>query len=90
MNVPIPSVASILELVKKGYTPFIPPLLVHYDAMMGTSYFPGGEEQAYAVGVQVSQTHPSLMELELLNRKLIGEGKGPKVESDSESRISRR
>lgn len=40
------------SLVKKGFTPFLPPLLVHYDAMMGTSYFPGGEEQAYAVGVQ--------------------------------------
>ncbi len=40
------------HLRKKGYTPFIPPLLVHYPAMMGTSYFPGGEEQAYAVGVQ--------------------------------------
>ena len=47
-------------------------------------------EGAYAVGVQVSQTLPSLMELELLNRKLIGEGKGPKVESTSEPRISRR
>ena len=40
------------HLAKKGYTPFIPPLLANYDAMMGTSYFPGGEEQAYAVGVQ--------------------------------------
>ncbi len=40
------------SLVKKGYTPFAPPLMVHYDAMMGTSYFPGGEEQAYTVGVQ--------------------------------------
>jgi seryl-tRNA synthetase len=39
-------------LVKRGYTPFLPPLLVQYNAMMGTSYFPGGEEQAYAVGVQ--------------------------------------
>lgn len=39
-------------LVKKNYTMFNPPLLVHYPAMMGTSYFPGGEEQAYAVGVQ--------------------------------------
>jgi seryl-tRNA synthetase len=37
------------SLAKKGYTPFIPPLLVHYDAMMGTSYFPGGEEQAYTL-----------------------------------------
>jgi len=40
------------SLVKKGYTPFLPPLMVHYDAMVGTSYFPGGEEQAYTVGVQ--------------------------------------
>ncbi len=39
-------------LVKRGYTPFLPPLLVQYNAMMGTSYFPGGEEQAYSVGVQ--------------------------------------
>lgn len=39
------------KLVKKGFTTFIPPLLVNYEAMMGTSYFPGGEEQAYAVGV---------------------------------------
>jgi seryl-tRNA synthetase len=40
------------HLGKKGYTPFIPPVLANYEAMMGTSYFPGGEEQAYAVGVQ--------------------------------------
>jgi len=39
-------------LVKKGFTPFIPPVLVQYEAMMGTSYFPGGEEHAYAVGVK--------------------------------------
>jgi PilZ domain len=45
---------------------------------------------AYTVGVQVSQTLPSLMEVELLNRSLIGEEKAPKVESDSESRILRR
>lgn len=40
------------KLVAKGFTPFIPPVLVKYNAMMGTSYFPGGEEQAYAVGMQ--------------------------------------
>ncbi len=40
------------HLAKKNYTPFLPPLMANYDAMMGTSYFPGGEEQAYAVGVQ--------------------------------------
>lgn len=39
------------HLIKKGFTAFTPPLLANYDAMMGTSYFPGGEEQAYAVGV---------------------------------------
>ncbi len=39
-------------LHKRGYTAFTPPLMVHYPAMMGTSYFPGGEEQAYAVGVK--------------------------------------
>mgnify|MGYP001578504803 CR=1 FL=1 len=40
------------KLVKKGFTPFTVPLLVGYEAMEGTSYFPGGEEQAYAVGVK--------------------------------------
>lgn len=40
------------SLTKKGYTAFLPPLMVNYEAMMGTSYFPGGEEQAYAIGVK--------------------------------------
>src|SRR3990170_7404687 len=40
------------KLVAKGFVPFIPPVLVQYGAMMGTGYFPGGEEQAYAVGVK--------------------------------------
>jgi seryl-tRNA synthetase len=39
------------HLVKKGFTLFTPPLMANYHAMMGTSYFPGGEEQAYAIGV---------------------------------------
>ncbi|MEZ4754751.1 MAG: serine--tRNA ligase [Bdellovibrionota bacterium] len=34
-------------LYKKGYTLFDVPHIVKWDAMMGTSYFPGGEEQAY-------------------------------------------
>jgi seryl-tRNA synthetase len=34
-------------LVKKGYTLMEPPHLVSYAAMEGTSYFPGGEDQAY-------------------------------------------
>ncbi len=40
------------HLRKKGFTEFSPPLLVNWEAMMGTSYFPGGEEMAYAVGVR--------------------------------------
>jgi seryl-tRNA synthetase len=43
---------TLHKLVTKGFTPFLPPLLVNHEAMQGTSYFPGGEEQAYAVGVQ--------------------------------------
>ncbi|MDP3975443.1 MAG: serine--tRNA ligase [bacterium] len=40
------------KLVAKGFTPFIPPVLVRPEVMTGTGYFPGGEEQAYAVGVK--------------------------------------
>ena len=43
---------TLHKLVAKGFTAFLPPLLVNHEAMTGTSYFPGGEEQAYAVGVQ--------------------------------------
>ncbi len=43
---------TIDHLVKKGFTLFTPPLLANYESMMGTSYFPGGEEQAYALGVE--------------------------------------
>ena len=34
-------------LHRKGYTVMDPPHIVKYFAMEGTSYFPGGEEQAY-------------------------------------------
>src|ERR1700687_6000973 len=30
------------HLIRKGFTPFAPPLLASWEAMMGTSYFPGG------------------------------------------------
>jgi len=36
-------------LIKKGFTPFLVPLLVKDDAMFGTGFFPGGEEQAYRI-----------------------------------------
>jgi len=37
------------SLAKKGFTQLHVPLLVNHEAMVGTSYFPGGEEQAYHV-----------------------------------------
>ncbi len=45
-------------LVKRGFTLFVPPVLANWDAMMGTSYFPGGEEQAYALGVRKEKNGP--------------------------------
>ena len=38
---------TIDHLLKKGFTLMEPPHIVNYLAMMGTGYFPGGEEQAY-------------------------------------------
>jgi len=38
---------TIQKLMKKGFSFFTPPTLVKYEAMMGTGYLPGGEEQAY-------------------------------------------
>lgn len=46
---------TVDHLIKKGFTLFTPPVLANWDAMMGTSYFPGGEEQAYAVGVEAER-----------------------------------
>lgn len=34
---------------ERGFTPMTVPLLVRDEAMVGTGYFPGGEEQAYRV-----------------------------------------
>jgi seryl-tRNA synthetase len=34
-------------LIERGYTPIDPPLLVRDEAMFGTGFFPGGEEQTY-------------------------------------------
>ncbi|MCB9030329.1 MAG: serine--tRNA ligase [Deltaproteobacteria bacterium] len=34
-------------LIERGFTLLDPPHIVNYEAMEGTSYFPGGEEQAY-------------------------------------------
>ncbi|MBM4014571.1 MAG: serine--tRNA ligase [Planctomycetes bacterium] len=35
------------HMIEAGFTPVQPPLMVRYEAMEGTAYFPGGEEQAY-------------------------------------------
>ena len=32
-----------------GFTPMLPPVLVRYQAMLGTAWFPGGEDQAYTM-----------------------------------------
>lgn len=37
------------KLIKKGFTPMEVPVMVKEQAMYGTSYFPGGREQAYAI-----------------------------------------
>jgi len=49
---------TLEHLINKGFTPFLPPLLANWEAMMGTSYFPGGEEQAYAVGMRQQKDGP--------------------------------
>ncbi len=38
---------ALAHVVKKGFTPVLPPLLVNEAAMFGTGYFPLGEESAY-------------------------------------------
>jgi seryl-tRNA synthetase len=40
------------HLVGKGWTLFTPPLMASWEALMGTGFFPGAEEQTYAVGAQ--------------------------------------
>jgi seryl-tRNA synthetase len=34
-------------MVSKGYTPMSPPLLMKYETMLGTGFYPGSEEQTY-------------------------------------------
>lgn len=37
------------QMIAKGYTLVLPPVMVREPAMVGTGYFPGGEEQAYSI-----------------------------------------
>lgn len=43
---------TVDHLLKKGWTLFSPPLMATRDCLMGTGFFPGAEEQIYAVGVE--------------------------------------
>ena len=38
---------ALQKMVKKGFTPFSVPNIVNTDCLVGTGYFPGGEEDAY-------------------------------------------
>lgn len=40
---------ALHHMVRKGFTPFIVPQLVKDEAMVGTAYFPVGQEQAYRI-----------------------------------------
>ena len=40
---------ALEHMVKKGFVPVDPPLLVRDEVMIGTGFFPGGEEQTYRV-----------------------------------------
>jgi seryl-tRNA synthetase len=44
-------------LHKKNYTLMDPPHLVKYEAMLGTGYFPGGEDQAYRLDERDTDTY---------------------------------
>lgn len=59
---------TLNKLIEKGFTPFLPPLMVNREAMEGTGYFPGGEEQAYHLGVRNTETG----EMESDEKYLIG------------------
>jgi seryl-tRNA synthetase len=37
------------QMMRRGFTPMLVPHLVKDEAMIGTAYFPGGEEQAYRI-----------------------------------------
>ncbi|MCF7844958.1 MAG: serine--tRNA ligase [Kiritimatiellales bacterium] len=40
------------HLRKKGWTQFTPPYMASWECLMGTGFFPGAEEQTYAVGAE--------------------------------------
>ncbi|OGJ59603.1 serine--tRNA ligase [Candidatus Peribacteria bacterium RIFCSPHIGHO2_01_FULL_51_9] len=40
------------QLTKRGWTLFVPPLLTFSECLMGTGFFPGAEEQVFAIGAK--------------------------------------
>ena len=46
------------SLTKKGWTLFAPPLMASAECLMGTGFFPGAEEQTYAIGAHKNQNDP--------------------------------
>ncbi len=46
------------SLTSKGWTVFVPPLMVQPHYLMGTGFFPGSEEQIYTVGVRKAEEAP--------------------------------
>jgi seryl-tRNA synthetase len=48
------------KLLSVGFTPIIPPLLVRERALYGTSHFPEGREQVYAIESQNVEEHTQL------------------------------
>lgn len=46
------------QLTKKGWILFAPPLLASFECLMGTGFFPGAEEQTYAVGAKQEANGP--------------------------------
>jgi seryl-tRNA synthetase len=59
---------AIDTLTKKGWKLFSPPLMASWDCLMGTGFFPGAEEQTYAVGAELERGK----EIETDNLYLIG------------------
>jgi seryl-tRNA synthetase len=46
------------HLTNKGWTLFTPPLMANWECLMGTGFFPGAEEQTYAVGAKKEKNGP--------------------------------
>jgi len=46
------------HLRKKGWTQFTPPYMASWECLMGTGFFPGAEEQTYAVGAEEKRGEP--------------------------------